>query len=81
MYLNLKLCLLQSGIRQNRLAQIIKIDEALLSKIINGFRKPTPAQRKCLASFLGKDEAWLFTPYYSVKLDKSNSGSSEWNSV
>lgn len=61
MYLNLKLCIWQSGMRQNRLAQALKMDEALLSKIINGFREPTPAQRKSIAQFLKKDEQWLFT--------------------
>lgn len=60
MYLNLKMCIWQSGIRQNRLAQAVKLDEALLSKIINGFREPTPAQRSRIAEFLQKDEAWLF---------------------
>jgi transcriptional regulator with XRE-family HTH domain len=60
MFLNLKVCILQSGIRQNRLAQAVKIDEAVLSKIINGFREPTLVQRKSIAAFLQQDETWLF---------------------
>ena len=61
MYLNLKLSIWQAGLRQNRLAKALRMDEALLSKIVNGFREPTPAQRKSIAEFLNKDETWLFT--------------------
>ena len=63
MFLNLKLSILQAGIRQNRLAQVVNIDEAVLSKIINGFREPTYTQRKMIAEFLQKDEKWLFEQY------------------
>ena len=40
MYYNLKLQLWKSGIRQNRLAQLIGIDETQLSRMVNGFREP-----------------------------------------
>ena len=60
MYLNLKLCIWQAGLRQNRLAQALHLDEALLSRIINGYRPPTAEQRAQIAQFLQKDEAWLF---------------------
>lgn len=60
MYVNLKVCIWQSGLRQNRLAQALHLDEALLSRIINGYRPPTPEQRAQIAQFLQKDEAWLF---------------------
>ena len=40
MYPNLKLQLWRSGIRQNRLAQMLGMDETMLSRIINGFREP-----------------------------------------
>jgi transcriptional regulator with XRE-family HTH domain len=63
MFLNLKLSILQAGIRQNRLAQVVNIDEAVLSRIINGFREPTYTQRKLIAEFLQKDEKWLFEKY------------------
>jgi len=40
-YPNLKLRIYTSGIRQNRLARMLGIDEAHLSRIINGFRQPS----------------------------------------
>jgi len=60
MFLNLKLCLLRSGLRQNQMAQAIQMDDALLSKIINGFREPNSRQRRVIAEFLREDEQWLF---------------------
>jgi transcriptional regulator with XRE-family HTH domain len=60
MYPNLKLQLWQSGMRQNRLAQLIGIHESLLSKIVNGFREPDPQMRARIASILHSDESWLF---------------------
>lgn len=60
MYSNLKLQLWKTGIRQNRLAQTLHIDETLLSKIINGFREPSPDIRRRIATFLNEDETWLF---------------------
>jgi transcriptional regulator with XRE-family HTH domain len=61
MYLNLKMQIWRSGIRQNRLAQILGIDEALLSKIVNGYRLPKPEMRSQIAKVLQHDEAWLFS--------------------
>lgn len=60
MYVNLKICLWQSGLRQNRLAQALQMDEALLSRIINGYRQPTAEQRTRIAEILHRDETWLF---------------------
>jgi transcriptional regulator with XRE-family HTH domain len=60
MYLNLKVAIWQSGLRQNRLAQTLNMDEALLSRIINGFREPTAEQRTRISQVLQKDEGWLF---------------------
>ena len=60
MYPNLKLQLWMSGIRQNRLAKLLDIDETTLSKIVNGFRQPTPEVRGRIASVLKSDEGWLF---------------------
>ncbi len=60
MYPNLKWQLWRAGIRQNRLAQMIGIDETVLSRIINGFREPSPELRHSIASALESDEAWLF---------------------
>ena len=60
MYLNLKVAIWQTGLRQNRLAQTLNMDEALLSRIINGFREPSAEQRSRIAQVLQKDEHWLF---------------------
>jgi transcriptional regulator with XRE-family HTH domain len=60
MYLNVKLQLWRAGIRQNRLARTVGIDESLLSKIINGYRQPKQEIRKKIAAALESDEAWLF---------------------
>jgi plasmid maintenance system antidote protein VapI len=60
MYPNLKLQLWKSGIRQNRLAQMLGMDETALSKIVNGYRAPNAEMRTRIASMLGSDENWLF---------------------
>jgi transcriptional regulator with XRE-family HTH domain len=60
MYPNLKLQLWMSGIRQNRLAKMLDMDETTLSKIVNGFRQPTPEIRGRIAAALKSDENWLF---------------------
>ena len=60
MYPNLKLQLWRSGLRQNRLALMLGIDQTLLSKIVNGFRTPDDAMRARIASILHSDERWLF---------------------
>jgi transcriptional regulator with XRE-family HTH domain len=62
MYPNLKLQLWRSGIRQNRLAQLVGIHETLLSKIVNGFRQPEAHLRSRIAAVLQAEEGWLFTP-------------------
>ena len=60
MYPNLKLQLWKSGIRQNRLAKLVGVDETVVSKIMNGFREPSPELRAKIASLLGSDADWLF---------------------
>jgi transcriptional regulator with XRE-family HTH domain len=60
MYPNLKLKLWSTGMRQNRLAQMLGIDETMLSKVINGFREATPDVRQKIANLLQADESWLF---------------------
>ena len=60
-YPNLKLQIWKSGLRQNRVAQIVGIHETLLSKIVNGFRKPDEELRGRIATALHCDESWLFT--------------------
>lgn len=60
MYPNLKLQLWRSGIRQNRLAQMLGVDETMLSRIINGYRVASPELRERIAGILQSDEKWLF---------------------
>jgi hypothetical protein len=59
-YPNLKLRIYTTGIRQNRLARMLSIDEAHLSRIINGFRQPSGDIREHLAAILQSDPEWLF---------------------
>ncbi|MBV8113953.1 MAG: helix-turn-helix transcriptional regulator [Silvibacterium sp.] len=65
-YPNLKLRIYTSGIRQNRLAKMLGIDEAHLSRIINGFRRPSGDIREQLATILQSDPEWLF---YSMQIN------------
>jgi transcriptional regulator with XRE-family HTH domain len=60
MYPNLKLQLWKCGIRQNRLAKMVEMDETALSRIVNGFREPSPELRASIAEVLRCDAAWLF---------------------
>lgn len=62
MYPNLKLQIWKSGIRQNRLAQMLGMDETMLSKIVNGFREPSRELRGRIAALLQSQEEWLFEP-------------------
>ena len=48
---------------QNRVSRILGINEANLSKIIGGYREPSNAQRRLLASYFRADETWLFEKY------------------
>lgn len=59
-YVNLKMQLFTKGIRQHRLAHSLGIDEAHLSRIINGYRAPTPRIRAEVAEILDCDADWLF---------------------
>lgn len=59
-YPNLKLRIYTSGISQNRLAKMVGIDEAYLSRIINGFREPSDNVRELIAEVLKSDPDWLF---------------------
>jgi transcriptional regulator with XRE-family HTH domain len=60
MYPNLKLKLWKTGIRQNRLAQMLHVDATMISKVINGFREPSADLRIRIATVLKCDEVWLF---------------------
>ena len=60
MYPNLKLQIWRTGLRQNRLAKMLGMDETILSKIVNGFREPGPLLRERIATALQSDADWLF---------------------
>lgn len=66
MYPNLKLQIFKRGVRQNQLARELRISEAVLSKIIHGYREPSEAERKLLCAFLEADEVWLFEKFDSA---------------
>jgi transcriptional regulator with XRE-family HTH domain len=59
-YPNLKLRVYTTGMRQNRLAKLVGIDEAYLSRIINGVRVPGKHMQEQIAQVLGCDAEWLF---------------------
>jgi transcriptional regulator with XRE-family HTH domain len=55
-YPNLKLTIYKTGIRQNRLAKMVGIHEAYLSRIVNGSREPGDALRQAkIARLLNSD--------------------------
>jgi transcriptional regulator with XRE-family HTH domain len=59
-YPNLRIQLWKAGIRQNRLAKMLDMDETLLSRIVNGYRQPSAEFRKKISTILHSDEVWLF---------------------
>jgi len=63
MYLNLKLQIFKRGARQNHLAKLMGISDAILSKIIHGYREPSTTERRLLSTYLEADEAWLFEKF------------------
>src|SRR6266702_3690743 len=60
MYPNLRVQLWKAGIRQNRLAKILRMDETVLSRIVNGYRQPSAEVRRKISAILQSDEAWVF---------------------
>ena len=77
MYTNLKLLIWRSRIHQNRMAQEMQMDEAVLSRVINGYREPTKEQRRKIALYLEADEDWLFARDIEL-VKKRNNTSSEF---
>lgn len=69
-YPNLKLRIFTTGLRQNRLAKLVGIDEAYLSRIVNGVRVPGHPLRLRIATTLRCDVDWLFE---EVKVESINS--------
>jgi ribosome-binding protein aMBF1 (putative translation factor) len=60
--------LLEKGVSQVEMGFDLRIDATLMSKIIRGWRQPTPEQRKKIASYLGKSESELFDHNKGVSL-------------
>jgi len=74
-YPNLKLRVYTTGMRQNRLAKLVGIDEAYLSRIINGVRVPGKQMQEQIAQVLGCDANWLFqqtTVQIPVDMNRNN---------
>ncbi|MFZ0878155.1 MAG: helix-turn-helix transcriptional regulator [Candidatus Acidiferrales bacterium] len=63
MYPNLKLEIFKRGIHQNQLSRAVGINEAVLSKIIRGYREPSADERSLLSSYLQSEESWLFEKF------------------
>jgi transcriptional regulator with XRE-family HTH domain len=59
-YPNLKLRMYTTGMRQKKLAKLVGIGEANLSRILNGIREPRQQMRQEIATVLGCDAEWLF---------------------
>jgi hypothetical protein len=62
-YPNLKLRIYTTGMRQNLLAKLVGVDEAYLSRIVNGVRVPGEQIRLQIAKVLGCDAKWLFEQF------------------
>ncbi|MCC7236888.1 MAG: helix-turn-helix transcriptional regulator [Bryobacterales bacterium] len=60
MFPNLKFSIWKAGLRQNRLARILGIDETVLSRIVNGSREASPELQQRIADVLQSDREWLF---------------------
>ncbi len=76
-YPNLKLRVYTTGMRQNRLARLVGIDEAYLSRIINGVRVPGKQMQLQIAQVLGCDADWLFqqtTVQVAMNIGREDSG-------
>ena len=63
MYPNLRLELWKQHIRQNELAKRLRMDETVLSKIVNGIRRPNLRLQRQIAVLLNRDEEWLFEAF------------------
>lgn len=60
MNLALRIAFIERGTRQIEAATALGWDPSKLSKFVNGWREPNWAEKKALASYLGKSETDLF---------------------
>lgn len=67
----LKQARIDKGFSTRKLAELTKIDQALISKFENGFRIPTKKQIQTLAQILEIDLKPLLVAWYKVKLDQN----------
>jgi len=74
MYPNLKLEIFKRGIHQNQLSRAIGINEAVLSKIIRGYREPSAGERSMLAQYLHAEESWLFEKFDVAAASSNGNG-------
>jgi transcriptional regulator with XRE-family HTH domain len=74
MYPNLKIAIFKKGLRQNHLAKDLGMNDALLSKIIHGFREPTNEQKALIATYLGEDPEWLFEKFETAVAARATAG-------
>jgi DNA-binding XRE family transcriptional regulator len=58
--IKLKVTLIEKGETQYRLAQVLKCDPAVVSRIFNGWINPSGEVKRKIANFLGKPVAELF---------------------
>jgi len=60
MNLPLKMAFVEKGIRQIKAARDLGWDSSKLSKFVNGWLDPKPAEREALADYIGMPEDVLF---------------------
>ena len=58
--IKLKVALIEKSETQYRLAQVLKCDPSVVSRIVNGWIKPSDEVKRRVANFLGKPVAELF---------------------
>lgn len=58
--INLRIALIELGVRQMDLARRVGTSEFTISRIVNGLQTPTPELRAKIADALKVSERWLF---------------------
>jgi len=60
MNIELKKAIIEKGVSQFTICLALGWDPSKFSKLVHGWKMPSPEERKALASFLGRDETELF---------------------
>ena len=71
MLVGLKAAILQSGHTQRQVARAADIAESRFSSIVNGWIRPTDAERVRVAKTLGQPSSLLFDPNSSIEVRTS----------